>query len=236
MRTGAFYSYYRDALIAGCGMCVSCKMVIKNAKYLISSPDFSKCPVPDRQEYAFIGRSNVGKSSLINMLCNNDKLAKTSNSPGKTQLINHFNITGSLNEKSGEESHWYLVDLPGYGFAKISQSSRRRWEQMIENYLRKRENLLTVFVLLDSRHTPQKIDLEFLSKLQKWEVPFSLVFTKADKSTQATVSKNVKLFLEAMKKTWQFLPRHFVTSAIKKMGRDKILAFIEETNNTNYTT
>ncbi|MDB5199563.1 MAG: GTP-binding protein engB [Chitinophagaceae bacterium] len=203
-------------------------MQIKNAKYLISSPDYTKCPVPDRPEYAFIGRSNVGKSSLINMLCNNDKLAKTSNSPGKTQMINHFEIA-SASEKV-KDIRWYLVDLPGYGFAKISQRSRRRWEQMIENYLRKRENLQQVFVLIDSRHSPQKIDIEFLSQLRKWDVPFTLVFTKADKETQAKVSKNVKSFLEEMRKTWQFLPQHFVTSAVKKMGRDKILSLIEETN------
>jgi GTP-binding protein len=171
----------------------------------------------------------VGKSSLINMLCNNEKLAKTSNSPGKTQMINHFTVSTVSSDKAGDDT-WYLVDLPGYGFAKISQRSRRRWEQMIENYLRKRENLTTVFVLIDSRHAPQKIDLEFLSTLQKWDVPFSLVFTKSDKESQAVVNKNVKSFLETMKKTWQFLPRHFVTSAVKKTGRDKILAFIEETN------
>ena len=203
-------------------------MQIKNAKYLISSPDYTKCPAPDRPEYAFIGRSNVGKSSLINMLCNNDKLAKTSNSPGKTQMINHFEIA-SASEKE-KDSRWFLVDLPGYGFAKISQRSRRRWEQMIENYLRKRENLQQVFVLIDSLHSPQKIDIEFLSQLRKWEVPFTLVFTKADKETQATVSKNVRSFLEEMRKTWQFLPQHFVTSSVKKMGRDKILALIEEKN------
>ncbi|UEG50326.1 ribosome biogenesis GTP-binding protein YihA/YsxC [Ferruginibacter lapsinanis] len=195
-------------------------MVIKSAKYLISSPDFEKCPKPDRPEYAFIGRSNVGKSSLINMLCNNEKLAKTSSAPGKTQMINHFIIN----------NEWYLVDLPGYGFAKVSISSRRRWEQMIENYLRKRENLSMVFVLIDARHTPQKIDLEFLNQLDKWQIPFSLVFTKADKETQTVVAKNVKLFLNTMRKTWQFLPQHFVTSAAKKMGKDKILALIGEKN------
>ena len=197
-------------------------MHIKSAKYIISSPDHEKCPVPDKTEYAFIGRSNVGKSSLINMLCNNDKLAKTSSAPGKTQLLNHFIVN----------NEWYLVDLPGYGFAKVSQRSRRRWEQMIENYLRKRENLTMVFVLIDARHSPQKIDLEFLENLKKWQTPFCLVFTKSDKENQRTVSKNVKDFLEAMKKTWQFLPRHFVTSAVKKTGKDKILAFIEETNNS----
>ena len=203
-------------------------MIIKKAKYLISSPDYTKCPVPDRPEYAFIGRSNVGKSSLINMLCNNDKLAKTSNSPGKTQMINHFEmITGA---EKAKDVKWFLVDLPGYGFAKISQRSRRRWEQMIENYLRKRENLQQVFVLIDSRHSPQKLDIEFLSQLRTWDVPFTLVFTKSDKETQAKVSKNVKSFLEEMRKTWQFLPQHFVSSAIKKSGRDKILSFIEEKN------
>lgn len=201
-------------------------MIIKKAKYLISSPEFIKCPEPDRPEYAFIGRSNVGKSSLINMLCNNEKLAKTSNSPGKTQMINHFEIT-SGSEKA-KDSNWYLVDLPGYGFAKISQRSRRRWEQMIENYLRKRDNLVNVFVLIDGRHSPQKIDLEFLLQLRNWDVPFTLVFTKADKETQATVNKNVKTFLETMRKSWQFLPQHFVTSAIKKTGRDKILTLIGE--------
>src|ERR1044071_3036489 len=173
-------------------------MEIKDAEYLISSPSIDKCPKPDKPEFAFIGRSNVGKSSLINMLCNNSKLAKISATPGKTQLINHFDIKSI---SGGKEKHWYLVDLPGYGFAKISQRSRRRWEQMIENYLRKRENLQQVFVLIDARHSPQKIDIEFLSQLRKWDVPFTLVFTKADKETQATVSKNVKAFLEEMRKT-----------------------------------
>src|ERR1044072_8751411 len=135
-------------------------MIIKSAEYLISNAEWDKCPKPVLPEYAFIGRSNVGKSSLINMLANNDKLAKTSGTPGKTQLINHFLINQA----------WYLVDLPGYGFAKVSQSARRRWEQMIENYLRKRENLVNVFVLIDSRHTPQKLDLEFINQLGEWQV------------------------------------------------------------------
>ena len=195
-------------------------MEIRSCTYVVSSPDYTKCPAPDRPEYAFIGRSNVGKSSLINMLCNNDKLAKTSGTPGKTQLINHFSIN----------NEWYIVDLPGYGFAKVSQSQRKKWEKMIEDYLRKRENLATVFVLIDSRHSPQKIDLEFVNKLGEWEVPFCLVFTKADKESQRVVAANVKAFLEKMRQTWQFLPRHFVTSAIKKMGRDKILSLIEEAN------
>jgi GTP-binding protein len=201
-------------------------MPIKSATYIISSPDFSKCPLADKPEFAFIGRSNVGKSSLINMLCNNDKLAKTSASPGKTQLINHFEVLSSIGE--GNLAKWYLVDLPGYGFAKVSISSRRRWEQMIENYLRKRDNLSMVFVLIDARHTPQKVDIAFLENIKKWSIPVSLVFTKSDKENQSTVSKNVKSFLAEMRKTWQFLPRHFVTSAVKKTGKNNILQSIEE--------
>ena len=208
-------------------------MHIKKATYIISSPEFEKCPAPDRPEYAFIGRSNVGKSSLINMLCNNDKLAKTSGSPGKTQLINHFEITsnnGVEGKTSVPNKIWYLVDLPGYGFAKVSIRSRRKWEQMIENYLRKRENLSHLFVLIDARHSPQKIDLEFLEDLKTWNIAFSLAFTKSDKENQRIVSKNVKDFLSAMTKTWQFLPRHFVTSAVKKAGKQKLLDFISENN------
>jgi len=195
-------------------------MEITSAEYVISSPDYTKCPAPDKAEYAFIGRSNVGKSSVINMICNNQKLAKTSGTPGKTQLINHFIINKS----------WFLVDLPGYGFAKVSQRDRRRWEQMIENYLRKRENLVNVFVLLDSRHSPQKIDLDFVNQLGEWQIPFALIFTKADKETQRVVAANVKAFLNAMRKEWEFLPAHFVTSAVKKQGRDKLLAFIGDLN------
>jgi GTP-binding protein len=205
-------------------------MHIKKAQYMISSPSYEKCPLPDEPEYAFIGRSNVGKSSLINMLTNNDKLAKTSNSPGKTQMINHFEIASVSKAGDFNETKWYLVDLPGYGFAKISQSSRRRWEQMIENYLRKRENLVTVFVLIDARHTPQKLDLDFIKNLELWQIRYTLIFTKADKEKQAVVSKNVKSFLERLKQTQQFLPQHFVSSSVKKMGRDKILNLIEEKN------
>jgi GTP-binding protein len=195
-------------------------MIIRSAAYVISSPDHLQSPIPDRPEYAFIGRSNVGKSSLINMISGYDKLAKTSGTPGKTQLINHFSVN----------DEWYLVDLPGYGFAKVSQTQRKKWEKMIEDYLRKRPTLVMVFVLIDSRHSPQKIDLEFVNTLGKWQVPFCLVFTKADKESQRTVSKNVKDFLEKMRASWQFLPQHFVTSTLKKMGRDKILGRIEEGN------
>src|SRR5690606_21693823 len=155
-------------------------MEITSAKYLISSPKVEGCPKPDKPEYAFIGRSNVGKSSLINMLTRNAKLAKTSGSPGKTQLINHFLINDAF----------YIVDLPGYGYAKVSQRQRAQWEKMIESYLRERENLMTVFVLIDSRHEPQAIDLQFLRHLGEWGVPFNIIFTKADKSTQRDAAKN----------------------------------------------
>jgi GTP-binding protein len=206
-------------------------MHIKKAQYIISSPDYEKAPTPDKPEYAFIGRSNVGKSSLINMLCDNDKLAKTSNSPGKTQMINHFEISSVSKVGENDQTKWYLVDLPGYGFAKISLNSRRRWEQMIENYLRKRENLVNVFVLIDSRHAPQKLDIEFIKNLNLWQVPFTLIFTKADKEKQAVVSKNIKLFLENLRTTQQFLPQHFVSSSVKKLGKSKILDLIQEKNN-----
>ena len=195
-------------------------MLIKSSAYIISSPEYTDCPAPNLPEYAFIGRSNVGKSTLINMLAGTDKLAKTSGTPGKTRLLNHFIIN----------DEWYIVDLPGYGFAKVSMSERKKWEKMIEDYLRKRENLVTVFVLIDSRHSPQKIDLEFVNQLGKWQIPFCLVFTKADKENQRVVSANVKDFLMQMRATWQFLPQHFVTSVPKKMGRDKILDLIGAMN------
>jgi len=204
-------------------------MQIISATYVVSSPDVNLCPPPDRPEYAFIGRSNVGKSSLINSICKQQRLAKTSSSPGKTQLINHFAIESTSGTK-GPRSKWNLVDLPGYGYAVIAQSTRRRWEQMIENYLRKRENLINVFVLIDSRHSPQKIDLEFLTQLAKWEIPFTLAFTKSDKEKPGAVERNVKAFLDAMRETWQFLPQSFVTSATKNKGRDEILDFIEKYN------
>lgn len=204
-------------------------MEIKKAVYLVSNADYRQCPKPDQPEYAFIGRSNVGKSSLINMLCQNNKLAKTSSAPGKTQLINHFEIQATVRSGKGF-GKWYLVDLPGYGFAKVSQTSRRRWEQMIENYLRKRENLVNVFVLIDSRHKPQKIDLEFISQLDSWEIPFTLVFTKTDKEKPGVVAANIKAFFDTMRETWQFLPQHFVTSSEKKQGREEILSFIEMKN------
>ncbi len=207
-------------------------MQIVSATYVISSADVAQCPKADRPEYAFIGRSNVGKSSLINSICNQQKLAKTSSTPGKTQLINHFSIESTSGAKGVPRTKWYLVDLPGYGYAKISQSSRRRWEQMIENYLRKRESLVNVFVLIDSRHSPQKIDLEFITQLANWEIPFTIAFTKSDKEKPGVVTRNVKAFLDAMRETWQFLPPSFVTSATKNQGKDEILAFIAQCNET----
>jgi len=208
-------------------------MEIKQATYLTSSPSFDQAPKPDRPEYAFIGRSNVGKSSLINMLCNNKKLAKISNTPGKTQLINHFEIVSSHpSQPRGKDkgAKWYLVDLPGYGFAQHAQSTRRRWEQMIENYLRKRENLVNVFVLVDSRHEPQKADIDFINNLGKWQTPFSIVFTKADKNKESITAKNVNLFLKELSKYWEALPTHFISSAITKQGREEMLDFINELN------
>lgn len=199
-------------------------MEIIDAKYLISNADHKKCPPPDRPEYAFIGRSNVGKSSLINMLCNKTTLAKTSSAPGKTQLINHFEVV------SDDKKKWYLVDLPGYGYAKVSQSSRRRWQQMIEGYIRKRENLVCLFVLIDSRHEPQKIDYDFLNDLGKWESPFVIVFTKTDKNKPGATTRNVQAFLTGMKEYWEELPPYFITSALTKEGRESILSYIAGLN------
>lgn len=199
-------------------------MEIKEAKYIISSPSVDKCPKADRPEYAFIGRSNVGKSSLINMLCNKKELAKISSAPGKTQLINHFEIT------SGKNSKWYLVDLPGYGFAIISQKQRKNWEKMINDYIRQRENLSNVFVLVDSRHEPQKIDIDFINKLGEWQIPFSIVFTKSDKNKPGATVRNVNEFLRQLSKTWTALPIRFITSALNKAGRKEILDFIHKIN------
>jgi GTP-binding protein len=199
-------------------------MEITHAAYRISSPSVDKCPAPERAEYAFIGRSNVGKSSVINMLTNKKELAKVSSSPGKTQLINHFDITSS------DKNQWWLVDLPGYGYAKRSQSQRKQWAKMIEEYIRKRENLVYVFVLVDSRHEPQENDLEFINKLGAWGIPFALIFTKTDKSTQKEVANNVNRFLDKLSETWEEAPPYFLTSAVKHTGAKKILAFIAEGN------
>jgi GTP-binding protein len=203
-------------------------MKINKATYLISSPGFEQCPKLEQPEYAFIGRSNVGKSSIINALCNQKNLAKTSGTPGKTQLINHFEVMSSTSK--GPWDKWYIVDLPGYGFAKVSQSSRRRWEQMIENYLRKRPNLNRVFVLIDSRHAPQKIDLEFIEQMVKWEIPYTLLFTKSDKEKPGVVARNVQTMFDTLKERLPFLPQGFVTSAEKKEGVEEVLACIDQYN------
>lgn len=211
-------------------------MIITSASYLISSPAIDNCPKADRPEYAFIGRSNVGKSSLINMLCNNSKLAKISNTPGKTQLINHYTIASATanpfkkNPAAGKQLNWYLVDLPGYGYAKRSQQQRKQWSRMIEDYLRKRKNLINIFVLIDVRHDPQKIDFDFINDLGEWQLPFTIVFTKADKEKPGAVDRNIKLFFEMMRESWQFLPQYFVTSAVKKLGKEEILDFIDACN------
>jgi GTP-binding protein len=204
-------------------------MEIIDASYLISSPSVDKCPKPDRPEYAFIGRSNVGKSSLINMLCKKKEVAKISASPGKTQMINHFDVVSS------DKKNWYLVDLPGYGFAKVAQSQRNRWQQMIEHYIKERENLLSLFALIDSRIEPQKNDLDFINTLGKWQVPFALVFTKADKVTQRETAAHVKSFLTTLQDTWEELPPHFVSSAVKHLGARQIMAYINDLNESFYT-
>ena len=196
-------------------------MQIKEAKYIISSPSVDKCPKPDKQEFAFIGRSNVGKSSLINMLTGKRELAKVSANPGKTQMINHFEIT------SGKNSKWYLVDLPGYGFAIVSQKQRKSWEKMIEDYIRKRENLANLFVLIDSRHEPQKKDLDFINRLGEWQIPFSIVFTKTDKNKPGATIRNIDMFMNELSKTWSEPPVFFSSSAVKGNGKKEILDFIQ---------
>jgi GTP-binding protein len=203
-----------------------CTMEIIQATYFISSPSVDKCPKPDKAEYAFIGRSNVGKSSLINALSHKKELAKVSTSPGKTQMINHFILTSS------DRKEWYLVDLPGYGYAKRSQAQRKAWQKMIAGYIRNRENLVNLFVLIDSRLKPQQIDLDFVNQLGKWQVPFALVFTKSDKSTQKEAANNVNDFLRELLKTWEEPPPHFVTSAVKRTGVKQLLKFISELNNS----
>ena len=186
------------------------------AEFVKSSPSLKECPKPDMPEYAFIGRSNVGKSSLINMLCMNSKLAKTSATPGKTRLINHYRI----NER------WYLVDLPGYGYAKVSKNLRKDFDKTLFNYLCKRENLYCVFVLIDSRIPPQTNDMEFISRLGELQIPFAIVFTKTDKLSQKQLNDNTHMFKNEMLKTWEELPLCFSTSSTTKRGREEILEFI----------
>lgn len=186
----------------------------------MSNTKVELCPAPDKPEYAFIGRSNVGKSSLINMLTEQKGLAKTSSSPGKTQLINHFLINDS----------WYLVDLPGYGYAKVSKGAREDWRKMINYYFQKRENLTCVFVLIDSRHEPMKVDLDFINYLGNLGVPFVIVFTKLDKQSSIKTDSTIAAYTRKLRETWDELPRMFRTSAEKKIGREEILGFIEEVN------
>lgn len=195
-------------------------MEIKTATFIVSNSDYRKCPTDGRPEYAFIGRSNVGKSSLINMLTKNKSLAKTSVRPGKTQLINHFLIN----------NEWYLVDLPGYGYAKISKNARAEWLKMIKDYFINREELVSTFVLIDSRIEPQKIDLDFISFLGRNGIPLSIVFTKVDKQNQRETALNVNAFKNALAEEWEELPPIFITSSVSGTGRSKILTFIEETN------
>ena len=195
-------------------------MKIKTASFVISNTDISKCPQDGKSEYAFIGRSNVGKSSLINMLTNNKNLAKTSGKPGKTQLINHFIIN----------DEWYLVDLPGYGYAKSSKTNGAEWEKFIVKYLTKREELVNVFVLIDSRLEPQKIDLEFMNWCGEKQIPFSMVFTKIDKLSSSLLQKNLAKYKKEMLKQWESLPPVYTTSSESKFGRERLLNYIEQIN------
>ena len=195
-------------------------MEIKKAEFTLSAPMVSMCPTDNKPEYAFIGRSNVGKSSLINMLTNNKKLAKTSATPGKTLLINHFIIN----------NEWYLVDLPGYGYAKRSKKEIEKLDQMIRGYILQREQLVNVFVLVDIRLEAQKIDLEFIEWLGLSSVPFAIVFTKADKLSAAKVSASVEAYKKVLLETWEELPPIFITSAEKRQGRNEVLDYIDQIN------
>ncbi len=197
-------------------------MEIKEATFVISSSKVNQCPEPTIPEYAFIGRSNVGKSSLINMLCNRKALAKTSSTPGKTQLVNHFLINKT----------WYLVDLPGYGYAKVSKTLRSVFSKLIIDYLNNRENLVSLFVLIDARLKPQAIDLEFINMIGDADIPFSIVFTKSDKISQAELHKNVNGFKAELLKTWVELPTCFISSSVKNKGRDEILGLVDTLNGT----
>jgi GTP-binding protein len=197
-------------------------MIVKSAKFIISNTGYKKCPDPVIPEYAFIGRSNVGKSSLINMLTNNKKLAKISVKPGKTQLINHFLIN----------EDWYLVDLPGYGYAKTSKKNRELWSGFIKEYLLNRKNLVCIFVLVDSRIKPQKIDLEFMYQLALNSLPFAIVFTKSDKISGNQVAININEYFSEMKKDWESLPIHFISSSQSKKGKEEILDYIEQLNHS----
>jgi GTP-binding protein len=194
--------------------------MIKKAEFLISNTDVRKCPAPDRPEYAFIGRSNVGKSSLINMLVGQKSLAKVSTVPGKTQLINHFIIDDS----------WYLVDLPGYGYAKISLSVKEKFQKLISDYILDRENLYCLFVLIDVRHKSQQIDVEFITWLGENHIPFAIIFTKADKLGKVSLAKNIESYSQELREIWEELPPMLVSSSLNGMGREEIVSFIENVN------
>lgn len=195
-------------------------MIIKEAAFVISNSDYTKCPKDGKAEYAFIGRSNVGKSSLINMLTGNKKLAKTSGKPGKTQLINHFIVNDD----------WYIVDLPGYGYAKVSKSARANWEKFIVDYLTKSDQLMNLFVLLDSRLEPQKIDIEFMNWCGEKGIPFAMVFTKIDKLSSTALQKNLAKYKKEMLKYWDALPPVFTTSSESSFGKEKVLNYIDNIN------
>lgn len=195
-------------------------MIIKSAEFVISNTDYNKCPADGKPEYAFIGRSNVGKSSLINMLTNRRNLAMTSSKPGKTQLINHFIINDD----------WYLVDLPGYGYAQRGKEGREKIRKIIDSYILKRQELTCLFLLLDCRHEPQKIDLEFMNWLGENSIPFVIVFTKTDKLSKGALSKNVDAYIESLKETWEELPPIFYTSSEHRLGGDEILNYIDKIN------
>lgn len=195
--------------------------MIKQARFISSNTEVKKCPPPDKPEYAFIGRSNVGKSSLINMLVGQNGLAKVSVRPGKTQLINHFVI----------DEKWYLVDLPGYGYAKVSMTMKEKFQKLISNYILHRENLYCLFVLIDVRHEPQKIDVEFISWLGENHIPFAIIFTKADKLGRVSVGKNVEAYKKELKKLWEELPPILVSSAEDGTGKEEIISFVENINN-----
>ncbi len=195
-------------------------MIIKSAEFVMSNSDVTKCPKSRLPEYAFIGRSNVGKSSLINMLTGRKSLAKTSGKPGKTQLINHFLIN----------KNWHLVDLPGYGYAKVSKSSKKVFQKFITQYFSLREQLVTAFILVDIRHQPQAIDLEFMEWLGKNGIPFSIIFTKADKLKPNAITKHVEDYKSSILETWEDMPNYFITSSSKGIGKDDVLDYIDKLN------
>jgi GTP-binding protein len=201
-------------------------MNIKSAEFIISNTDVAKCPNRPLPEYAFIGRSNVGKSSLINMLTHRKNLAKTSGRPGKTQLINHFIIN----------NEWFLVDLPGYGYARVSKKSKKTFQKFITDYFLKRTQLISAFVLVDIRHEPQKIDLAFMEWLGENSIPFSIIFTKADKLKPKAIERNIAFYKEALLKTWEAMPPYFITSSASSAGREELLNYIDKVNKEYFNT